>query len=85
MMKLWLLRPVDGDELWEPWFDKTFGFVVRAETEEQARAIATTAAGNEDYAGRLRTNAWVDSAHSSCIELTPDGESGIVIQDVHSA
>lgn len=36
-MKLWLLRPVVGldenDNPWWPWYDKAFGFVVRAETE----------------------------------------------------
>ena len=30
-MRLWLLRPVEGDSLWDPWYDKAFGFVVRAE------------------------------------------------------
>ena len=42
-MKLWLLRPREDlpydKDPWEPWYDKAFGFVVRAETEERARAI----------------------------------------------
>jgi hypothetical protein len=37
-VRLWLLRPVEsGSAFWEPWYDKAFGFVVRAETEEDAR------------------------------------------------
>ena len=36
-MRLWLLRPqeglIEGDNPWDPWYDKAFGFVVRAETE----------------------------------------------------
>lgn len=40
-MKLWLLRPIDPHGgLWDPWFDKIFGFVVRAETETEARTLA---------------------------------------------
>lgn len=42
-MKLWILRPVeelDDDNPWDPIYDKTFGFVIRAETEDQARSIA---------------------------------------------
>lgn len=37
-MRLWELRPIDKDSgPWEPWYDKAFGFVVRADTEAQAR------------------------------------------------
>lgn len=49
-MKLWELRPINrtGEETpmggqkpdpWDPWYDRAFGFVVRAETAEDARRI----------------------------------------------
>ena len=50
-MKLWLVRPIetddDGDDPWEPWYDKAFGFVIRAESDQKAREIA-----NEKWGGR---------------------------------
>ena len=37
-MKLWLLKPI---KRWTVWYDKAFGFVVRAATEDEARAAAS--------------------------------------------
>lgn len=83
-MKLWILRPIRNGEVdpWNPWYDKAFGFVVRAETEERARAIANKSGGDEirDIPG-----AWLDSQYSSCTELTADGEEEEIMQDFHSA
>jgi hypothetical protein len=81
-MKLWLLRPIEGLENnpWEPWYDKAFGFVVRAETEERAREIANESGGDEKP-----KNAWLDSTLSTCNELLPDGEEGLIIEDFHAA
>lgn len=80
-MKLWLLRPVEDNALWEPWYDKAFGFVVRAETEEEARALAQ--AGGGDEAGWFRKSfpAWTDPANSTCVELTSDGDAQVIIRD----
>ena len=94
-MKLWILRPIDGlagdDDPWEPWYDKAFGFVVRAETEDEARELAHTHAGAENNGVFLsrktaKTNApWKDAAYSTCVELLPDGDAGIVMIDFHAA
>jgi hypothetical protein len=85
-MKLWLLRPVDGlqkhDNPWEPWYDKAFGFVARAETEEEARALAHDNAGDEN--GELSggtINPWKEAKYSSCVELLPEGDAGVVVRD----
>ena len=75
-MKLWLLKPYED---WEPWFDKAFGFVIRAETEEAARAIASENAGDEGG------TPWLLSSHTSCVELLPEGESGLVLRDFAAA
>lgn len=94
-MKLWLLRPVgydgadydeaDIDPLWNPWYDKTFGFVVRAETEDEARQLAQGEAGDEARESLNGTPAWTSAEHSTCIELTVDGPTEIVIVDNHAA
>ena len=66
-MKLWLLRPrllsakraAESEECedvewpWDPWYDKAFGFVVRSETEEDARALAAKECGDEGEHGHL--------------------------------
>ena len=94
-MKLWILKPVDnltkGDDPWEPWYDKAFGFVVRAETEDEAREFAHAEAGDENRGEFLSTKTantnqpWKDAKYSTCAELTAEGGAGIVMQDFHAA
>lgn len=105
-MKLWLLRPVgyetdkygdqsnalpEGDDPWEPWYDKAFGFVVRAETEEEARQFAHGEAGDENrgkFAGTKISNTttpWLDLRYSTCVELRSDGEAGVIVKDFAAA
>ena len=83
-MKLFLLRPIEGLENnpWKPWYDKAFGFVVRAETEERAREIANESSGDEK---EKHINPWLDSTLSTCYELLPDGEEDLIIVDFHAA
>ena len=86
-MKLWLLRPVesvlkiDRERLnpWHPWYDKSFGFVVRAPTEDMARFIASEKCGAE---GR---EPWLNAEYSTCVELLPEGAEGMVMEDVANA
>jgi hypothetical protein len=90
MMKLWLLRPIKNldDNPWYPWYDKAFGFVVRAETEESARNIANKNGGVETgpidlTVYRVGGDPWLDPAFSSCVELLADeGDEGVVITDL---
>ena len=94
-MKLWLLRPMEGlaknDNPWEPWYDKAFGFVVRAETEEEARRFAQADAGDEKrgtFLGEKTSDTntpWMDAKYSTCTELLPDGAPGVVMQDFAAA
>ncbi len=81
-MKLWILRPrkdlLEQDNLWKPWYDKVLGFVVRAETEEQARGYADKKAEGENDDG---DRPWLDPNMSTCNELTPEGEEGVVMRD----
>ena len=94
-MKLWLLRPVenlpDNDNPWEPWYDKVFGFVVRAETEAEARDMAHADAGHENRGEFLNDKIadtkepWKDGKYSTCVELLPAGQAGVVISDFAAA
>jgi hypothetical protein len=93
-MKLWLLRPMPGltdDNPWDPWYDKAFGFIVRAETEEQARAFAHDRAGDENRGEFLEEKIantkepWKNAKYSSCIELTSDGDAEVIMKDFMAA
>lgn len=79
MNKLYILRPVKDDELWYPWYDKSFGFIVCAESPKQARLLASTKCGEEGE------EAWLDAAHSICSQLKPSKKTGIVMQDFAAA
>ena len=107
-MKLYLLRPhtkyleddpeeefiKDKDNPWEPWYDKTFGFVVCALNEKSARNYAAKDGGREvkrlydkeTYNQIEILNPWLDSKYSSCVELNAETvKAGVVIKDFVSA
>lgn len=89
--KLWILRPAEGlakgDDPWDPWYDKAFGFIVEAESEEQARGIAQLNAGDEKRGrqsmgrGSKTLEPWLDAKYSTCSELVPSGAPGVVMID----
>ena len=94
-MKLWLLEakanlPTD-DNPWEPWYDKSFGFVVRVETEAEAREIAHENAGDENRGEFLSRETaktkqpWKNREYSTCVELTSEGDRGLVLMDFRAA
>ena len=76
-MKLWILRPVDslvdGDNPWDPWFDKAFGFVVRANSEQDARMFTHKDAGDENRGEFL--NQQVSKTKSPCIRTISSSSS----------
>ena len=76
-MKLWLLKPVKD---WDPWYDKAFGFVVSAESEEAARRIASVNHGDET------SEAWINPRETSCVELkAEDFPNEVIIRNFASA
>ena len=85
-MRLWVLDVVElelnlptKDDPWGyGWWDTARGFVVRAESEEQARELANAQAGEENSKGY---KPWLESKYTTCEELTYEGEPGIVIRD----
>jgi pyocin large subunit-like protein len=83
-MKLYLLRPVEDHPHWEPWYDKAFGFVVRAPDEAAARALAQADGGDEG--GYTNTKpAWTEADMATCVEPTADGPAGVIIRDFWAA
>lgn len=95
MNKLWILRPVKflskSDNPWAPWYDKAFGFVVCAPTEEDARKLAHSEAGDENDGSFLgkqtaKTKApWLDSKYSTCLPLEAGDKAQVVMRDFASA
>lgn len=67
---------------WNPWYDKCFGFVIRAETEQRAREIADADAGDEN---REENHPWLDPEQSTCTELTAEGKEEQIIKDFNAA
>ncbi|MDT8848970.1 hypothetical protein RN053_00570 [Pantoea dispersa] len=80
-MKLWILKARDGDfnaeeNPWEMPYDKNFGLVIRAESEERARELAQAVAQDE----ALYCNSpWLDAKYSTCNELSNDGSEDILL------
>lgn len=71
-MKLWLLKRTDRIG-----YDECDGFVVRAKTETDARALAAEQAGDEGK------DVWLSPA-VTCTELTAKGEPGIVLSSFNA-
>jgi hypothetical protein len=73
-MKLWDVGVIDGGKA--PWgYDCSYAFIIRAETEEEARRFAAQQKGDEGEA------VWLNPALTSCSELTADGEPGVILRD----
>lgn len=92
-MKLWLLKPrsdiADGASPWKPWYDRCFGLVVRAETEDNARAIADQNGGDEtcraEYEWQVERHPWIDVNLSTCEMLMPEGDESVIIRNMRYA
>jgi len=77
-VKLWYLYPVNDRDSSRWSWDCVHGFVIRAETEEDARAIAVKNKGDEPG------DSWSYSQHSHCVELLPEGVKGVVLKDFNA-
>jgi hypothetical protein len=101
-MDIWILKPLlydglvtypveEGDNPWDPWYDKAFGFVVIAETEQDARIIAHENAGDENRGVFLSQQTsktrepWLDPKYTSCKVLVAGNKPGLVLRDFASA
>jgi len=80
-MKLWLLQPVDMTS--PPWYrkyDVALGFVVRAESERDARSLVRKPFGVGDEGD----DVWASSNITTCTELKAEGPAKIIISAFHA-
>ena len=88
-MKLFILKPRDGlgdgDNPWDPWYDKCFGVVVRAKSHAAARVVAEEHHSGESCPVRGIRGAWAKAKYSTCVELKAYGSEGLIIQDISNA
>jgi len=84
-MKTFILRPRrdldENNNPWEPWYNKSFGFIIRAENEKEAREIAQESGGDETNKKR---KAWGER-YSTCVELEAITDKGVIMQDFAKA
>lgn len=73
-MNLYLLNRIGGCG-----YDEYYGFVVRAESAEMARYIASQAHGDEG------TDVWLDPKSSTCVGIQAYGETGVILSSYRSA
>ncbi len=82
-MKLFLLKRIERRV--DPWGD-LMGCVVRAQDETHARELTAESYpvgwGGMDANG---ASEFLDAAQVSCVELTADGDAGVVLNDVWEA
>jgi hypothetical protein len=79
-LKLWLVERIGGCG-----YDEHIGFVVRADDADAARCEALVAAGIDDYEWLdvdqvgCREPWWGDPELTTCVEITADGQSGVIL------
>ena len=83
-MNIWLLSAIE-----ENGYDTCDGFVVRAATEADARALAQAQGGDERWewgvVGELIERPyWTDPNKSSCVELATDGEAKVILRSFNA-
>ena len=92
-MRLWKLEPrIISCDIWgnpepaPPWdhFGVVNGMVVRAETEEAARAIAQSHEEEQMYAEEGDGNLWENPSLTVCTPLEQAGAPGLVMRDQSS-
>lgn len=77
---LYLLRAIatPSSPFYRISYDVHSGFVVRAETEDEARDFANKEVSNEREYG-----LWLNPVFSTCVQLNPDGEPGVILKDYY--
>ena len=79
-MKLYILRPLNKDvREFNPWYDKNFGYVIRAKNKKSARKLAEINAGDEGE------DVWLDNEKTSCEILESEGTTELIMIDCRMA
>lgn len=84
--KLWILKArndlTPDIDPWEPWYDKAFGFLISATTEQEARELANSNAGGENFES---PTVWLDPKYTTCRLAEPTQETSILLKDFRAA
>lgn len=72
-MKLWILGRKDDVD-----WDENRGFIIRAETAQEARRTASLNASDEG------AETWIQPQKSTCKELREGGRRGIILRDFNA-
>lgn len=67
---------------WSPPYDKMFGFVIRASSEEEAREIADKNSADEKRC--FTVSPWLSNKYTTCEILEESGETGIILRDFNA-
>jgi hypothetical protein len=73
---LFRIKPIED---WDPWYDKAFGFVVRASSELHARQLACEECGEEGK------EVWLDASKTRCEAIEPNGPPEVLCRDFAQA
>ena len=88
-MALWLLKTRDdlekGNDPWEPWYDKTFGMVIRGDSEKEIREIAQNKCQHGDESREGVGNPWLKKEYSVCTKLLGKGNKEVILEDFQAA
>ena len=74
-MNLYLLQRIEDDGNIYDCYD---GHVIRANSEAEARLMASKVSADEG------SNTWLEPSSSTCIEIIPDGKVEIILSDFHA-
>lgn len=79
-MKLFLLRPKSFAPFYGEW-DRSEGFVIRAESESRARQLAAITTADPEGPCKQNYEVWINSKYSTCDLLTCDGDECVIMED----
>ena len=86
---IWILRSIKGleDSPWNPWYDKAFGFIVAANSEQESRKIAELHAGDESSEWTSKGEVWMNPAYSTCepLQRKHADDKGLILRDFAAA
>ena len=86
-MQLYLLEPtkLGKETVWEPWYNKIFGFVIQAASYKDARKLAADNSQDEGGGVWLNTNLTTCKKLTNCRKLAVKKKAKVIMQDLHAA
>lgn len=86
-MKLWKLQPcndqIANDDEYFPHYVAMYEILVRSETEESARKFAAAHSAKAEMYGTAESpDVWLNSAITSCMEISPEGDEAVIMTHV---